>query len=96
MRGCLFDCQGEADVQLSAVDQSRTTPQDGVRVAVGIRYTLRVDRRLVCTRVPVHQGCTAYILLRFVPAPGDIMVQRIDVNSAIGSPSSPPLGLNLS
>ena len=57
MRGCLFDCQWEADVQLSAVDQSRTNRQGGVPVAVGIRSTPPVDRRLVCARVLVHQGC---------------------------------------
>ena len=57
MRGCLFDCQGEAGVQLSAVHQSCTNLQGGVPVAVGIHYTLPVDRRLVCARISVDQGC---------------------------------------
>ena len=47
-----------------SLDQSRTIPQGGAPVALGIRYTPPVDRRLVCPLVPVHQGCTTARSLR--------------------------------
>ena len=80
------------DVQLSTVDQSRTTPQGGT--PAGLFSSASTSRRSVmkCD----EDLLVRYTLLMFVSTPGDIMVQQTDVNCAIGFPGSPPLVLNLS